>query len=451
MVMVGRKVLGNYNSYAMAGGGYSANQNLNTSDGPTFNNLYNNGWFRNNNNLQGLYSQPNNQHFYASSQTEWNFTFNNAAQGGLLLRADHQSTIKAYLYYNASGSGLLTNSGNWGIRMNYDGGATPGGQLYGPWTTANLKIYPVSESWAEGLSFIMPTAGVWGGLRWQRQRGGNDGNWYVGFTALDSSDDLVFGANSGGSQYNNILRMTKSGLVSMQQAPDGATLVLGGVDLSRVYGDSARNSLVINAPYYPHLYINATAGDTANPTHGAVISMTGRLSAGGYRRWSMGIGNYDPGYFSIGWYDNNTNPHYGTGHNWAGAGGRFVIDTSGNIWCTGDITAYGAQSDIRLKTIKEKVPNALEGVLKLNGYRFDWKERDVKITTFVEDIGVVAQEVADVFPELARTGEDGWMSVRYQGLTAVLIEAVKEQQTQIKDQQFEISELKDLVKQLLSK
>jgi hypothetical protein len=46
---------------------------------------------------------------------------------------------------------------------------------------------------------------------------------------------------------------------------------------------------------------------------------------------------------------------------------------------------------------------------------------------------VIAQEVADVFPELAREGEDGWMSVRYQGLTAVLIEAVKEQQKQIEE------------------
>jgi hypothetical protein len=78
----------------------------------------------------------------------------------------------------------------------------------------NVKIYPVGESWAEGLAFIMPTTSTWGGLRWQRQRAGNDGNWYLGFTALDASDDLVFGANNGGSQVNNIMRMTKAGPVS---------------------------------------------------------------------------------------------------------------------------------------------------------------------------------------------------------------------------------------------
>lgn len=311
-------------------------------------------------------------------------------------------------------------------------------------STANIRVYPVSESWAEGVSFIMPTTSVWGGLRWQRQRANNDGNWYVGFTALDGTDDLVFGANNGGTQNDSIIRLTKAGLVSMQKAPSGANLMLGAIDYSRVYNDSDRSSLVINAPYYPHLYLNAN-NNSGNGTHGPVISMSGILTAGGYRRWSMGIANTNPGHFSIGWADNNTNPHYGVGHSWS-EGGRFVIDTSGNIWCTGDVTAYGAQSDARLKTIKEKVPNALDGVCKLNGYRFDWKEREVKITSFVEDIGVIAQEVKEVFPELARTGEDGWMSVRYQGLTAVLIEAVKEQQAQITEQKAQIDELVAIVK-----
>ena len=119
------------------------------------------------------------------------------------------------------------------------------------------------------------------------------------------------------------------------------------------------------------------------------------------------------------------------------------LDTSGNFVVAGDVTAYGSPSDIRLKTIKEKIPNALESILKLNGYRFDWKNPD-EISKIKEDIGVIAQEVEAVFPELARTNDNGFMSVRHQGLTAVLIEAIKEQQTQIE-------ELKQLVKQLTNK
>jgi hypothetical protein len=106
------------------------------------------------------------------------------------------------------------------------------------------------------------------------------------------------------------------------------------------------------------------------------------------------------------------------------------MDGSGNFVMAGDITAYGSPSDLRLKNITGKVPNALASVLKLNGYKFDWKKTN-DICTIKEDIGVIAQEVAALFPELARTNDDGYMSVRYQGLTAVLIEAIKEQQKQI--------------------
>jgi hypothetical protein len=103
-------------------------------------------------------------------------------------------------------------AGNTAIHAgNYSSYALPlsGGNL-----SSNLSIAPVPSSWGEGLSFIMPTTSTWGGLRWRRERAGADGNWYIGFTALDSSDDLVFGANNGGSQIDNILRLTKAGVVT---------------------------------------------------------------------------------------------------------------------------------------------------------------------------------------------------------------------------------------------
>ena len=98
---------------------------------------------------------------------------------------------------------------------------------------------------------------------------------------------------------------------------------------------------------------------------------------------------------------------------------------SGTITTSGDIIAYGSPSDNRLKTIKEKVPHALDSINKISGYRFDWKNPD-EVLNLKEDIGVIAQEVLEVLPELVRTNEDGFMSVRHQGLTAVLVEAIKE-------------------------
>ena len=227
-------------------------------------------------------------------------------------------------------------------------------------------------------------------------------------------------------------------------------LFIGSTDAGRTYiGDASRSGIAIGGVQYPQLMLNGVGG--TNTTHGANISMTGTLSAGGFRRWVMGIGNYDPSVFSLGWYDNQTNPHYGTGVAWGSGSAKYSWDTSGNFIATGDITAYGTPSDLRLKDLKGKVSNALSSIIKLNGYRFDWKEDKSKLFVLKEDIGVIAQEVADVFPELARTNEDGFMSVRYQGLTAVLIEAIKEQQTQIESQKSEIDELKDLVKQLINR
>jgi hypothetical protein len=72
----------------------------------------------------------------------------------------------------------------------------------------------------------------------------------------------------------------------------------------------------MNAPYYPHLYLNAYARN-GNTTHGAVFTMMGGLNSGGYRKWNIGIANTNPNELSIGWYDNNQNPHYGVGVGWS--------------------------------------------------------------------------------------------------------------------------------------
>ena len=115
---------------------------------------------------------------------------------------------------------------------------------------------------------------------------------------------------------------------------------------------------------------------------------------------------------------------------------KVSINSSGTITAAGDLIAYGSPSDISLKTIKGKVTNALDSIVKLNGYKFDWKEPN-EIANIKEDIGVIAQEVEELFPELVRTNENtGTKSVRYQGLIAILIEAVKEQQKQIDELKY---------------
>jgi hypothetical protein len=104
------------------------------------------------------------------------------------------------------------------------------------------------------------------------------------------------------------------------------------------------------------------------------------------------------------------------------------------------VIAY-ASSDRRYKDNLVTIGNATEKVKQLSGYEFTWNNKQTVYPENTKDIGVVAQEVEKVLPELVTTRESGYKAVKYDKLTALLIEAVKEQQTQI-------DELKDLVKKL---
>ncbi|MDP6097251.1 MAG: tail fiber domain-containing protein [Gammaproteobacteria bacterium] len=82
--------------------------------------------------------------------------------------------------------------------------------------------------------------------------------------------------------------------------------------------------------------------------------------------------------------------------------------------------------------------HALDAILQLQGKTYHWKE-DTAFTN-KQDIGLVAQEVEKVFPELVAEDEQGYKGIAYSKLTAVLIEAIKEQQAQMIDQQQQMTE-----------
>lgn len=100
------------------------------------------------------------------------------------------------------------------------------------------------------------------------------------------------------------------------------------------------------------------------------------------------------------------------------------------VRATGDVIA-AYSSDKRLKDNIKPIENALDKVNNLGGYEFDWnKEQD---TYRGHDIGVVAQEVEDMFPELVVTRANGFKAVRYEKLVAVLIQATKELSAKVKE------------------
>ena len=122
--------------------------------------------------------------------------------------------------------------------------------------------------------------------------------------------------------------------------------------------------------------------------------------------------------------------------------GDSIDDThvfTGSVFMTGSLTVTGiisasddiiafASSDERLKDNVTPIASALDKVNLIGGYEFDWNSNS---SHSGHDVGVIAQEIEKVLPEVVTTRDNGYMAVRYEKIVALLIQAVKEQQLQI--------------------
>jgi len=100
---------------------------------------------------------------------------------------------------------------------------------------------------------------------------------------------------------------------------------------------------------------------------------------------------------------------------------------NGAITATGDITAFHS-SDERLKYNITPIKGALDKINQIGGYEFDWNDKSEHTG---HDVGVIAQEIEKVLPELVVDRDTGYKAVRYDKIVALLINAIKEQQLQI--------------------
>jgi hypothetical protein len=156
-----------------------------------------------------------------------------------------------------------------------------------------------------------------------------------------------------------------------------------------------------------------------------------------------GLGNYDQKVHLISHrYNGGTSrvltASWTTGSNRVGIGDitpSYTLDASGTIRATGDVIAY---SDARVKDNVKTIDNALEKVIKLRGVSYTRNDIEDKSSK----IGVIAQEVLKVLPEVVSQDENDKYSVSYGNITGVLIEAIKEQQKQIDDLKLQMKNFK---------
>ena len=155
--------------------------------------------------------------------------------------------------------------------------------------------------------------------------------------------------------------------------------------------------------------VTGTTGPTGGPGTNGTNGLTGPTGATGATGTISGAAN------QVVYFNGSLVPVGSSGLTYDGT----------NFVCSGNVTGLDviATSDRRVKDNIVTIESALEKVLRLRGVSFERKHE-----IGVRRIGVIAQEVEEVLPEVVYTDADGMKSVSYGSIIGFLIQAIKEQQ-----------------------
>ena len=286
------------------------------------------------------------------------------------------------------------------------------------YATGDTAIALGKENWAEGPSTV--TIGY-------KNHAAGAGSVSLG------QENIAWGTTNFTSGYQNV-----AGDTSADVGTAGSATALGTLTTA-----SGRSSFTSNK--------NTTASNQASAALG--ISTTadnfGMLAIGvnnsaGLGDTSIDANDYGGYYFADGEYT-GSNPGVAfvigngdidssSGLAGANSSNAFIVNYDGSATLSGDLTI---NSDARLKSNIISLGSTLPKLLLIDG-----KSYTMKANESISKIGLLAQEVQKVFPELVKRANDtkGTLSVNYQGMVPVLLNAIKEQQAQI-----------DILKKLIKK
>jgi len=279
---------------------------------------------------------------------------------------------------------------------------------------------------------------------------------------IDPSVDATHDLGAGANRWRNIVA---SGVVTATSFEgDGSNLTNTGATLSAASGSqrvvltSLTSGTMVSAATSSALAFNAGTGTlsatvfsgsgsllTSIPNSATTATNTNTANAIVRRDAS---GNFTAGTITADLSGNATSAdtvdttatttdatHYVTFVDTSTSSSGETIRMSSNLTYNPSSQIFTNSSDERLKTNIVGITGAVEKVQQLRGVEFDW------ISSGQHSIGVIAQDVEKVAPELVETRDDGMMGVDYGKLTALLIEAVKDQQKQIEDLKSRLDEL----------
>ncbi len=256
----------------------------------------------------------------------------------------------------------------------------------------------------------------------------------IGNTANNEASFAVGGYNTANADYSAAL-----GFYNQTNAPYSATIgyhLQTNADHAVALGGytQANGQFSLAMGYYAQ----TNAKYSASLGLGTISTVDGSMVLGAFNRPFGTTGGLHP---------NDPLLVVGNGYDNAHRRNAFTILKNGNVGVgvdqpvfdfqvgsivnpkTAAANAWVTYSDARLKTNVVELNNALDKVTALRGVSFNWT------ATGAHSIGFIAQEVQQVVPEVVFQGADGYFSVDYSKLTPLLVEAVKEQQNQLEEQE----------------
>ncbi|MBL4754476.1 MAG: tail fiber domain-containing protein [Flavobacteriales bacterium] len=330
---------------------------------------------------------------------------------------------------------------------------------------------------------------------------GSGGNVGIGTTSPEGALHIV-SASAGSQTLRGIVMGASGDFESIELKGASSTLGGGFIDFGYpgndfqgrlIYGN-ADNAMRFYTATVERVHITSTGNvgiGTSTPTSKLAINSTGAFDqfslvspydAGGWARGAdmkftklaatehrglayglLGSGDALTGaYFSA--VEDDATPWLAS-QLFLHANGNVGIGTTSptnKLHVNGKLTTNGTNeiSDIRWKKDIEPIETALAKVLQMRGVHYYWRISEFPDKDFANDrqIGVIAQEVEKIVPELVETDSEGWKSVQYSNITALLIEGMKEQQklieslqAQLKAQKLETSQRLELLEDALNK
>lgn len=303
----------------------------------------------------------------------------------------------------------LNNNGTVGIGTSFGLGPTTISTL--DVGVASATVYTTSSaavSSPSGTAFnIRNTNGTNGNGVFQTFYTANTGNnWYQGaLEAASYAGAFVLGNRTGSTAYQERLRISSVGNVTAVtgafiSTKTGVTTDAGG----QIYLNGATSNRI-------DFNVNGVAAPAfTTRSAGTKIVLYPSMSASTVD-YALGMETSNM-WFAVGGTSN--------GYKWyGGTTVAMTLSGAGALVATGNITAF---SDARLKKDVVTIDNALEKTLQLRGVYFTRNDiEDAK-----REVGVIAQEVQKIVPELVRESENGTLSVAYGNTIALLIESIKE-------------------------